>query len=574
MKSFFLSALLGVSLASDSPSLTVVPYPREAALGSSSSSLAEDFSLQITACEADCDLLQRAVERYTKIIFRPVGSTGTVFRQSIFEDRINASTPTGEVATMRYLNVATAAKESVELRLGVDESYALEVPSSPEEAITLSAQTVWGALRGLETFAQLLQYDSHSKRLNINWTPLRIEDSPRFAWRGLLVDSGRHFLSIPLLEKTIDTMSAMKLNVLHWHIVDAESFPYKSEAFPNLQEKSSYHPSATYSQEEIRGLVSYAKDRGVRVVPEFDTPGHTASVGQAYPDLIADCYDWLKATNGGELRWPMFNDVALDVTKSETKAFAEKIVAEMSDVFPDEYFHVGGDEVNQGCWNAVPSIRAWMRQNDFATFNSTTNEWTYDYTGLQGSWTTFIQETTASNHKKAIVWEESFTLGFDLSSDTIVQVWLPDDGTDLLKRIIDSGHKVIVSNGWYLDRQAPTCTGDVCPTHWMWIWTGRDMYGVEPFAPSPSGWVPSDEQEEFILGGEAASWGESVDDKNFDGRVWSRAPGVAERLWSPSSYNDNWEIQPRLSTLACHLARRGVLLADTQPAFCDFYQHL
>jgi hexosaminidase len=186
------------------------------------------------------------------------------------------------------------------------------------------------------------------------------------------------------------------------------------------------------------------------------------------------------------------------------------------------------------------------------------------------------QEVTTANHKKAVVWEESFTLGFDLSPDTVVQVWLPDDGTDVLQRIIESGHQVILSNGWYLDRQAPTCTTDVgdCPVHWMWIWTGRDMYQVEPLTPSSSGWTPSEEQAKLILGGEAASWGESVDDKNFDGRVWSRVPGVAERLWSPSTLNDDWEIQPRLSVLACQLARRGVQLADSQPAFCDYYSPL
>lgn len=154
-----------------------------------------------------------------------------------------------------------------------------------------------------------------------------------------------------------------------------------------------------------------------------------------------------------------------------------------------------------------------------------------------------------------------------------MQVWLPEDGYNTLQHILEAGHPVILSNGWYLDRQAPTCSvnSGMCPVHWMWIWTGRDMYEVEPLTPNSSGWSPTPEQESLILGGEAASWGESADDKNFDARVWSRAPGVAERLWSPSTYNDSDELQPRLSVLACSLARRGVSLADTQPAFCDYY---
>jgi hypothetical protein len=131
------------------------------------------------------------------------------------------------------------------------------------------------------------------------------------------------------------------------------------------------------------------------VVPEFDTPGHTASVGQAYPDLIADCYDWLKSTNEGDLRWPMFNNVALDVTKPETKVFVKNIIEEMSALFTDDFFHIGGDEVDQDCWSAVPSILTWMQQHDFASYNASSQEWSYDFTGLQGSWATFAQVSSA-----------------------------------------------------------------------------------------------------------------------------------------------------------------------------------
>lgn len=177
--------------------------------------------------------------------------------------------------------------------------------------------------------------------------------------------------------------------------------------------------------------------------------------------------------------------------------------------------------------------------------------------------------------KTSIVWEESFTLGFPLINNTLVHIWLPEDGTNTLQHVLESGYKVLLSNGWYLDRQAPTCVDDSnCDVNWMWIWSGRDMYSVEPLSPSQSGWVPSEDQAKLILGGEAASWGESVDDKNFDARVWSRIPGIAERLWSPSSNTDPWLLQPRISALACKLAKRGVQIADSQPAFCDYYDQL
>lgn len=138
------------------------------------------------------------------------------------------------------------------MQLGVDESYSLDIPDDAEA--TLTATTVWGALHGLETFAQIIQYQTtdvkeagysrflfrlphhcHPSRYYMPWTPISIKDEPRYPWRGLLVDSARHYLSVPLLEKTIDSMAALKLNTLHWHIVDAESFPFVSAKYPGLK---------------------------------------------------------------------------------------------------------------------------------------------------------------------------------------------------------------------------------------------------------------------------------------------------------------------------------------------------
>lgn len=113
-----------------------------------------------------------------------------------------------------------------------------------------------------------------------------------------------------------------------------------------LQSKSTYHPSASYNAEMIRNFVDYARDRGVRVLPEFDTPGHTASIGQTYPGLIADCYDWMESYYGTSLRWSLFNNVALDVTKEETKVFVANVLAEMAALFPDKYFHVSQNTGN------------------------------------------------------------------------------------------------------------------------------------------------------------------------------------------------------------------------------------
>jgi hexosaminidase len=406
IKSIVVSIFVGLNVlvsANNTPAhLDVVPYPSDVTIGSGSCALDPKFDIQIQSCSADCDILQRAVQRYKDLIFKVPGSTGTVFRQNIFENRVNATVPEGSPGKLFQLNIVTTAATSVELQLGVDESYSIQVPSGTdnEQIVTLTATTTWGALQGLETFSQLVHFQSSSvgkytqgqeTGYVINWTPMSIQDAPRYPWRGLLVDTARHYISMPMMEKIVDTMSAVKLNVLHWHIVDAESFPYVSEKYPDLQQTSTYHPSASYSKDAIAHLIDYARDRGVRILPEFDTPGHTASIGQTYPDLIADCYDWLVEHYGDDLRWPMFNDVALDVTKDATKTFAKNIIDEMSQIFPDKFFHIGGDEVNQGCWNAVPSILDWMQKNGYATQDSVSGEWVYDFTGLQGSWTSYIQ---------------------------------------------------------------------------------------------------------------------------------------------------------------------------------------
>jgi hexosaminidase len=340
----------GLAVDAIAPQLDVIPYPSGVALGAGASIVdPNEFVMTVGECSHDCDVLDRAVERYMKTIFKAPGSTGTVFRLSIFEDRINTTLPVGVVDKLSGLVIKTTSKKAVELQLGIDESYELTVPGAGDAVLT--AHTVWGALRGLETFAQIVQYQAQpaidtgaaaepESGFYVNWTPLAVQDAPRFPWRGVLIDSARHYISVPMLRKTIDSMAAMKLNTLHWHIVDAESFPFVSEEFPELQRRATYHSSASYSPSTIRSLVKYARDRGVRVLPEFDTPGHTAAVGQAYPDLIADCYAWMVQHYDDNLRWPYFNNVALDVTKDTTRECVRTVVGEMAGLFPDSFFHV------------------------------------------------------------------------------------------------------------------------------------------------------------------------------------------------------------------------------------------
>jgi len=309
--------------------------------------------------------------------------------------------------------------------------------------------------------------------------------------------------------------------------------------------------------------VDYANDRGIVILPEIDTPGHTASMGQYNRSLIADCWAWIKEVNGAT-SWPYWSAIALDPTKNSTFEFVSNLVSELAPLFPLPYFHIGGDEVQFGCWaNAVGSnISLWMQQNGFAVNES--GNWTYNYAGLQNYWTGKMQDLVKSLNKSSVIWEEAFLHGAPLLNDTVVAVWL---NPNTIQRVLEAGKKVMTAWGWYVDRQAPLCMDpqSICPTHYMWIWTWKDFYTIDPL----NGLTLTPEQQLLFLGGAGSSWGESVDGANVDDRIWSRGPAFSERLWSPAAVNDTNQAQPRLSAFRCHLARRGVRSGPTEPAFCD-----
>lgn len=230
------------------------------------------------------------------------------------------------------------------LAVGVDESYVLNISSSG--TCTIVAVTPWGALHGLETLQQLA-----GDNCTVTNAPVDVSDRPRFPFRGLMIDSARHFLPVDFVEHIIDGMAVNKLNVLHWHIVDSCSFPYVSTRFPALSQKGAYDPRATYTAAQLSGLVAYAHDRGVRIMPEFDIPGHGDWEGGEPSVTVTDgpCKD------------------TLDPTKNETYEFLGEFLTEVTTVFPDEYLFLGGDEVQPNCWSGSKSVQAWMTERGMNT---------------------------------------------------------------------------------------------------------------------------------------------------------------------------------------------------------------
>ncbi len=393
-----------------------------------------------------------------------------------------------------------------------DESYSLETGVSPA---ILHAHTVVGAMRGLETLLQLLDADHDG--FFLPWVD--IQDKPRFPWRGLMIDVSRHWEPVDVIKRILDAMAVVKLNVLHWHLSDDQGFRVESRTFPRLHMLGS--DGLYYAQSEIRGIVAYARDRGIRVVPEFDMPGHAHSWFIAYPQFASAPGPYaFKRYLGGD-------SVPFDPTRKQTYRFIDKFIGEMASLFPDKYWHVGGDEVDGSPWDENPKIQAFKKKRGLE-----------DDAALQ---LYFNQRLTRILHKhgrQMVGWDE--ILNPDLPKDAVVQSWR---GSESLALAAKQGHNGILSAPYYLDKMFATTTyyaGDPLPA-------GNDLDAT---------------QAAHILGGEVCVWGELVSEENIESRIWPYTAAIAERLWSPREISDAEGTNPadlyrRLDIVSFHLEEAG-----------------
>jgi len=397
-----------------------------------------------------------------------------------------------------------------------DESYSLDV--GPEQAV-LQAHTVVGVLRGLETLRQLYVPDGAFFQAAI------IKDKPRFPWRGLLIDVCRHWEPVEVIQRNLDGMAAAKLNVFHWHLTEDQGFRIESKRYPKLQEMGS--DGNFYTQDQVREIVAYARDRGIRVVPEFDMPGHTTAWLVGYPELAA-----APGPYQIERKYGVF-DGAFDPTRDEVYEFLDGFLGEMAALFPDAYLHIGGDENNGKQWTANPKIVAFRKEHGLA-----------DNHALQAFFNRRLLEILTKYNKRMIGWDE--ILHPDLPRDIVVQSWR---GGESLSAGAKQGYLGILSAGYYLDHILPAAK----------------HYEVDPL---PAGNGLSEAEAARILGGEACMWGEQVTPETIDSRIWPRLGAIAERLWSPREVSDIPGMYQRLDAFSVtledmglkHLSERDVML--------------
>jgi hexosaminidase len=409
---------------------------------------------------------------------------------------------------IRNCTVFVSSDDTV-LALETDESYILDTTSGPTVAI--KAQTVYGALRALESFSQLVDR-------GVTVTSAMISDSPRFQYRGFMIDTARHFYPMNLIYQHLDAMAYSKLNVLHWHIVDNQSFPYQSVAFPEMSREGAYTQRHVYTQDDIQSIINYARNRGIRVLVEFDTPGHVQRGYEALnPPILTPCTDRNKALNP---------------TLPETYAFLDKLYDEIKTTFLDKYVHIGGDEVVKRCWKENAQITQWMKEHpEVAT-----------YEDLEQYFVVKLLDIIKKKGFSYMVWQEIFDNGAKILPDTVVEVWKWEDWQDEMAKVTKAGFHTVLSAPYYLNL----------------ISYGADWkkyYQIEP-ADFEGG---SDAEKTGLMSGiEVCMWSEYIDATNFISRAWPRSSAVAERAWSPKEVNDVEEAQDRLHEFRCKLVSRGI----------------
>ena len=474
------------------PTTYIWPLPQSVTQGSAIRNLSFPLSFRTTPSFPDMDA---AIARFTDITYqhRATGDVG--------------------IASITTVNVYVA-NINAPLQLSTDESYTLVV-SETGNSIELTANTYYGALHGLETLSQLITFNFPTSTYQIANAPWSIKDAPRYPHRGVLVDTSRHYQTLPIIRKIIDSLAYSKYNVFHWHLSDIQSFPYQSDVLPRLA-NAAYSYNDRYSTGDVADVVEYARQRGVRVMIEFDIPGHAGSWCVGYPEVCPSTTCTMPLDPSSNATFSLMEQLFTEITGASSR----------KGLVPEDLFHLGGDEVDLSCWTQVAHVKQWLDANGLTDRDAYRYmvERAHDYIYKYG--------------RTPVNWDEVYAnFGKTIDPQTIIHVWRDETYVQNATR---DGFRVLVSpdGPWYLDGLDT-------------LWT--DMYMLEP----QSG-ITDPKQAALILGGEGCMWGETADASDIIQTIWPRAAAIAERLWSPRSVNSTAEAEPRYAYFRCLLNRRGI----------------
>ncbi|XP_055817746.1 beta-hexosaminidase 2 isoform X2 [Solanum dulcamara] len=450
---------------------------------------------------------------------------------------------------------------------GVNESYSLSTSSdvSSSAYAYITAETVWGAMRGLETFSQLVYGNPTRVAAGVY-----IHDLPIFTHRGVMLDTSRNFYGVDHVLRLIKALSMNKLNVFHWHITDSHSFPLVIPSEPELAGKGAYGNEMMYSPADVQKIVEYGLERGVRVLPEIDMPGSWA---EAYPEIVtcANMFWWPAGSSPALAAEPGTGQLNPLIPK--TYEVVKNVIQDTIAMFPDSLFHGGADEINSACWNTDPSVQKFVASN--GTLSQLLEK--------------FINNTLPeiiSLNRTVVYWEDVILSGnvkvnpsLLSPQNVIMQTW--NGGPTNTKQLVTSGYRVIVSSAdyYYLDcghgsfvgndsryDQPPGTDqgngGSWCGPFKTWetIYNYDITYGL------------TDDEAQLVIGGEVALWSEQADSTVMDSRIWPRASAMAETLWSGNRDETGMkryaEATDRLNEWRYRMVSRGIGAEPIQPLWC------
>ena len=441
------------------------------------------------------------------------------------------------------------------------EAYELEINRT---SIVMKSECSVGLIRAFSTLYQLMERNDEKvytkvrkEKVIINEAPLKILDEPRFSYRGIMIDSSRHFLQKSTIKRIIDGMMIAKLNVIHWHLSDDDSFPMELLKIPGFVEKTSFSAKEIYRAADIKEIVQYAKENGVRIIPEIDCPGHSRIVGM-FPSLlnIVTCFNSVwphRLENYYRIRGGPPTGV-LNPSMDKTYEFMTNVLTDLKEYFSDGLIHLGGDEVPYSCWKGKVNIEKFMEKNKIKSYPDLLSY--------------FIKRTRdlvekVSKGKTTIYWCNKDTFELKYRDTDILQFWGPTSdikaagGKYPKNKFILSPYDVL-----YLDCGVGNKYGGPswCANYKTWL----QIYLFEPTSYG----LPQNR----ILGAEGAAWGEQIDDSNIELKFWPRMASLAETLWGAKRTDINLaELVKRLNALSAKLNEKGIPSNSIVKQYCQIH---
>tara|TARA_R110001583_G_scaffold86860_1_gene226676 strand:+ start:6962 stop:9037 length:2076 start_codon:yes stop_codon:yes gene_type:complete len=496
---FLFIFIISITCISQSKELNLMPWPQEITTGNEQFIIQSNFKIVVNNSS------ERIQIATTKFIRRLSGRTGLFFENGFAFKANELKKPSLEISFQRKGT----------LEINEDESYQITVSSSN---IFINATTDIGAIYALETLLQLLDNDE----ANYFIPEVKINDKPRFTWRGLMIDVSRHFMPVEVLKRNLDAMAAVKLNVFHWHLSDDQGFRVESKTHPKLHQLGS--DGLYYSQNQIKEIVAYASNRGIRVIPEFDVPGHATAILTAYPEIAS------KDTIYSIERFSGVFDPTIDPSNEKTYEILGDLFGEMAQLFPDKYFHIGGDENEGKHWDENENIQVFKKEHGLQTNHD-----------LQTYFNIRLEEILNKHGKSLMGWEEIMTS--KMPTTALIHSWKGINENVPARQSLNNaarrGYKTILSNGYYIDLMQPV----------------SEHYLVDPL---PENNNLTAVEKARILGGEATMWSELVTPLNIDSRLWPRTAAIAERFWSSENITDVANMYKRLQNISFRLEELGI----------------